>query len=65
MNQNEITQHQTVNEILAAIPEASGVLLELGIDTCCGGSMPVGEAAADAGVDFERVKAELEIAART
>lgn len=50
----------TVNELLAARPEASGLLLELGIDTCCGGSLPLGEAAADAGVDFDRVVALLE-----
>lgn len=55
-----VTPEITVNELLAARPEASGLLLELGVDTCCGGSLPLGEAAADAGVDFDRIVALLE-----
>lgn len=55
-----ITSNMTVNELLAARPEASGLLLELGIDTCCGGSLPLGEAAADAGVDFDRIASLLD-----
>lgn len=35
----------TLNEIVARRPEAAGILLELGFDTCCGGARTLLEAA--------------------
>lgn len=55
MAQNQITPDMTVNELLVARPEATGVLLELGIDTCCGGSLSLDEAAKDAGLAVDQV----------
>ncbi len=55
MAQNQITPDMTVNELLAARPEATGVLLDLGIDTCCGGSLSLAEAASDAGLSVDQV----------
>lgn len=42
----------TVNEILNRIPEASGLLLDRGIDTCCGGGASLATACDDAGLDL-------------
>ena len=50
----------TVNELLRIVPESAATLSRLGIDTCCGGSLPVSEAAAGAGTTVEAIMAQLE-----
>jgi regulator of cell morphogenesis and NO signaling len=42
----------TINEIMARYPDASSVLDRFGIDTCCGGSVSVSEAAGVRGLDL-------------
>jgi iron-sulfur cluster repair protein YtfE (RIC family) len=37
--------HWTVNEMLVAAPQTLGVLNRFGIDTCCGGTPTLAEAA--------------------
>lgn len=49
------TETSTVNEVVAACPEASSLLSDLGIDTCCGGGAPLAEACADAQVNVHEV----------
>ncbi|HLS46939.1 MAG TPA: DUF542 domain-containing protein [Gemmatimonadales bacterium] len=39
----------TVNDLLRELPESGATLNRLGIDTCCGGSMTLTEAAESAG----------------
>lgn len=49
----------TVNDVLRLVPEASGLLLERGVDTCCGGSATLAEACDDAELDLDALLAEL------
>ena len=51
----------TVNEIISARPETVDVLDRFGIDACCGGSVPVTEAARRDGADPEAVWAALRL----
>ena len=58
-----ITADWTVNDVLRRFPEAAPVLNRFGIDTCCGGSMPVRDAARAADVDVCELVAALGFAA--
>ncbi len=49
----------TVNDLLRHIPESAGTLNRLGIDMCCGGSLPLAAAAAAAGTTVDAVVADL------
>ncbi len=50
----------TVNEVLQVLPEASGLLSDLGLDTCCGGGLSLQEACGDAGLDLASVLGRLQ-----
>jgi hypothetical protein len=50
-----ITPGDTVETAVRRSPRALAALRELGIDTCCGGSLTLAQAAAAAGVSTERV----------
>ncbi|MEX2501895.1 MAG: DUF542 domain-containing protein [Trueperaceae bacterium] len=50
----------TVNDLLAQLPEASGLLLDKDIDTCCGGGNTLAQACADADADVRGLIGELE-----
>lgn len=54
----------TVNEVLVAAPQAVGVLNSFGIDTCCGGTRTLAEAARSVGLAPEILIAALEPALR-
>ena len=58
-----ISESATVNEILARYPSAIVVLNAFGVDTCCGGEMPLRDAALHARVDLGTLLAGLETAA--
>lgn len=45
----------TVEMTVKRVPGALPVLRELGIDTCCGGSLTLEQAAASAGISAERL----------
>jgi regulator of cell morphogenesis and NO signaling len=49
----------TVNDLLRHIPESAATLSRLGIDMCCGGSLPIAEAAAAVGTTLEAIAADL------
>ncbi len=49
----------TVNDLLRIVPESAATLNRMGIDTCCGGSLLVAEAAASAGTTVEAITADL------
>ena len=55
----EITPETSVNRILELAPDAIDVLDEFGIDSCCGGSLSLSEAAQEATVDAELVLSRL------
>lgn len=48
-----ITPETTVNQLLELRPQSIGILQEQGIDSCCGGSLPLREAALEAGTDID------------
>jgi len=49
----------TVNELVQAVPAALPVLHAFGIDTCCGGDLPLEEAARRHGIDLEEITAAI------
>lgn len=49
----------TVNEAVRRYPATIAIFNRYGIDTCCGGALPVAEAAAEAHVDASVLRAEL------
>ena len=49
----------TVNALPREMPAAAAVLNRLGIDTCCGGSLSLAEAAASAGLPLAQLLAAL------
>lgn len=58
------TAEKTVGEIVAADYRAAEVFNTYGIDFCCGGQRPLGEACAEQGVPLEEVLHELKQATR-
>jgi len=58
-----ITADWSVNDVLRHFPEAAAVLNRFGIDTCCGGSLPLSDASAAAGVDIRQLVTALQFAA--
>lgn len=51
---------RTLNEIVRQHPVTLGVLGDFGLDTCCGGALPLAEAARRHNVDPEALRAALE-----
>lgn len=51
----------TVNDLLRETPAAAAVLNRLGIDTCCGGSLSLAEAAASVGLPLAQLLAALQL----
>jgi iron-sulfur cluster repair protein YtfE (RIC family) len=49
----------TVNETVRLFPGTVAVFSRHGIDSCCGGALPVAEAAARHGIDLEQLLKEL------
>ncbi len=54
------TEHTPVGEIAASAPLTVGLLLEHGLDFCCGGNLPLAQACAAAGIDVGEVLAALQ-----
>jgi iron-sulfur cluster repair protein YtfE (RIC family) len=50
----------TVNEVIRSWPATVSLFADLGIDACCGGALPVAEAARRHGHDPEKVRARLD-----
>jgi regulator of cell morphogenesis and NO signaling len=49
----------TVNDLLRRVPAAMPILNRFGVDTCCGGGLPLVEAARHAGVSPDELLAAL------
>jgi regulator of cell morphogenesis and NO signaling len=58
-----ISGDATVNEIVRAYPATLPVFNEFGIDSCCGGDLPLTIAAARDNVDLQVLIARLQAAA--
>jgi len=54
-----IQPDETVNTVVQRYPEVLPVLSRAGIDTCCGGGLPIGEAARAHGLTFETLLEQL------
>ena len=55
----KFTGEQTVNEILQQCPQTVSVFNEFGIDSCCGGGVPIAVAAERDGVDQQELLERL------
>jgi iron-sulfur cluster repair protein YtfE (RIC family) len=49
----------TVNQALRAAPQSAGVFNRLGVDTCCGGTLTLADAARAAGLAPDDLRAAL------
>lgn len=59
-----IAPEDTLNAIVARFPQALPVLQRFGLDTCCGGALPLRVAAQHHGLDVEDILRALDMAAR-
>jgi iron-sulfur cluster repair protein YtfE (RIC family) len=50
----------TVNEALSTAPETAAIFNRLGVDTCCGGTLTLAEAARAAGMAANELRAAVE-----
>jgi iron-sulfur cluster repair protein YtfE (RIC family) len=50
----------TINTVVQRYPDALGVFNARGLDTCCGGGLPVAEAARRHGLDLQELLAAVE-----
>jgi len=50
-----LTADMTVNDAVRLVPGALETLAACGIDTCCGGALPIAEAARRHGLDLEKL----------
>ncbi len=57
---NAISAQTTVNEAVRRCPESIRIFSSVGIDTCCGGSLPIAEAARRHQVDAAHLLAAIE-----
>jgi iron-sulfur cluster repair protein YtfE (RIC family) len=57
---DEITSEMTVNEIITKYPATVSVFSRHGIDSCCGGALPLSEVARKHRLEFIALLAELE-----
>ena len=53
-------EEMTLNAITLAWPDTLGVLGDFGLDTCCGGALPLREAVRRHGLELEAVVKALE-----
>lgn len=60
----EITADATLNEIVASYPHLLQVLQQVGLDTCCGGSLQLSTAAEHHNLDLTQLLATLQAMAR-
>jgi regulator of cell morphogenesis and NO signaling len=56
---NQIPESLLVNEAIRLYPETIAVFNDFGIDACCGGAVPIAEAALRDGADLNQLLAAL------
>ena len=59
---SSIDTRSTVNDIVARYPSTLPVFNAFGIDTCCGGALPVTEVASRHGIALNALRSALESA---
>jgi iron-sulfur cluster repair protein YtfE (RIC family) len=60
-----IDARMTVNETVQRYPATLAIFADAGIDTCCGGSLPIEEAARRHGIELRTLLTSLETVAGT
>ena len=60
MTTNANLASASVNEVLRMAPASGAVFNRYGVDTCCGGGLPLEQAAAEAGVPLDELLKALE-----
>ncbi len=58
----DIAPTDTLNTIVARYPELLPVLQHFGLDTCCGGALPLATAAEHHGLEVEELRSALQSA---
>ena len=56
----DIAATDTLNMIVVRYPQALPVLQQFGLDTCCGGALPLSTAVEYHGLNLEEVRAALQ-----
>lgn len=56
----QIDTNETVNAIVAQYPDTIGVFNQFGIDSCCGGGVPLADAARRDGADIDTLVRALQ-----
>jgi regulator of cell morphogenesis and NO signaling len=64
MSQTQLDHHTIVNHVTRDWPETLAIFKAYGVETCCGGGRPIGEAAIRAGADPEALLRALRDAIR-
>lgn len=64
VNTTPVTATATLNDIVARYPQTLPVLQRFGLDTCCGGSLPLQTAVEHHGLDLDQVLAALQAVTR-
>jgi iron-sulfur cluster repair protein YtfE (RIC family) len=59
---SSIDARSTVNDIVARYPSTLAVFNAFGIDSCCGGALPMSEAASRHGIPLNVLRSALESA---
>lgn len=62
MNTSKFSEQDKIGDIVTEFPGASSILKRYGIDFCCGGGRPVGQAAEEKGLVPAQLVSELEAA---
>ena len=60
-----INADMTVNEIVEAAPSALRIFTNIGIDTCCGGALPLKEVAVRHALDLDELLRALNVGTQT
>ena len=55
-----ITETTTIAEIVSALPASVRVFERHGIDFCCGGKQPIGDACREHGLSFDEIASAIE-----
>lgn len=58
-----ITKEMTINDAVQKYPDTMKVFNHYNLDSCCGGAQSIGEAAAGANADIEKLLEDLNAAA--
>jgi iron-sulfur cluster repair protein YtfE (RIC family) len=62
MSEASISAETIINDAVTQYPQTLPVFQAAGIDTCCGGSLPIAEASRRHGIDADELLKSIELA---